>query len=156
MIYLTSDHRGLAMKEKIKQWLSEWNYEYEDLGPTELNPTDDYPDFIHPAAAKVSQNPKENRAIILGCSGQGEAMVANRYPGVRAAVFYGGDPEIARLAREHNDSNILSIGAALGSTNDESRPTPEDEVKAAVRLWLETPFSGDERHVRRIAKIDRS
>lgn len=156
MIYLASDHRGLELKNKIKQWLGEWGYECEDLGPTDFNPEDDYPDFMHLAGAKVSENPSENKAIIMGGSGQGEAMVANRYKGVRAAVFYGGDPEIARLAREHNDSNVLSIGAALGSTTDESRPTPEDEVKAAVRLWLETPFSGDERHVRRIKKIDAS
>lgn len=155
MLYLASDHRGFALKEKIKQWLEEWGYAYQDLGPSELNPADDYPDFIHPAAAKVAQDPANSRAIVLGASGQGEAMVANRYPGVRAAVFYGGDPEVARLAREHNDANVLAAGVALGSTFAESRPTPEDEIKAAVRLWLETPFSGDARHVRRIAKIDK-
>ena len=147
MIYLASDHRGLAMKEKIKQWLSEWSYAYEDLGPTELDPTDDYPDFIHPAAAKVSEDPVSNRAIILGGSGQGEAIVANKYRGVRAVCYYGGDAEwVVKTTREHNDSNILSLGTSfLG----------EDEAKKVIKLWLETPFSGDERHVRRVKKIDR-
>src|SRR3990167_8808632 len=89
MIYLAADHRGFELKEKIKEWLKEWGYEYEDMGAFEYNADDDYPDFISKAAEKVSQDSDNSRAIIMGGSGQGEAMVANRYKGVRAAVFYG-------------------------------------------------------------------
>src|SRR3990167_965288 len=143
-IYLATDHRGFELKEKIKGWLKERGYEYEDMGAFEFDKDDDYPDFISKAAEKVSQDPDNSRAIILGGSGQGEAMVANRYKGVRAVVYYGGPKEIVKLSREHNDANMLSFGA---------RFVKEDEALAAIKLWLETPFSGDERHARRLAKF---
>jgi ribose 5-phosphate isomerase B len=146
MIYLASDHRGFELKARIKGWLSEFGYEYEDCGPLELDPDDDYPDYVHVAARKVAEDPGTHKAIVLGMSGQGEAMVANRYQGVRAAVFYGGERSLILLSREHNDANILSLGASFLTVED---------AKLTVRKWLETPFSGDERHVRRIKKIDR-
>jgi ribose 5-phosphate isomerase B len=146
MIYLATDHRGFNLKEKIKLWLKEWGYDYEDMGAFEFDQNDDYPDFISEAAQRVSQNPKHSMAIILGSSGQGEAMVANRYKGVRAIVFYGPSDkfEIIKLGRQHNDSNVLSLGASF--LNDET-------AKEAIKIWLETPFSGEERHIRRISKF---
>lgn len=143
-IYLGADHRGFKLKEKIKNWLSEWGYKYQDLGAFELNNLDDYPDFIFLVAEKVSQDPKNNKGIILGASGQGEAIAANKLKGVRAVVYYGGPEKIITLAREHNDSNILSLGASFLS---------EKTAKKAVKLWLETKFSGHLRHRRRINKI---
>ncbi len=145
MIYLASDHRGFELKEKIKQWLAEWGYEFQDMGAFEYNETDDYPDFIHKAAQKVSQDSENSKAIILGGSGQGEAMVANRYKGVRAVVYYGGNADwVIKTTREHNNSNILSFGTSF---------LTDDEAKKSIKLWLETPFSGEERHKRRLAKF---
>lgn len=134
------------MKNKIKTWLGQWGYEYEDMGAFTYDENDDYPDFISKAAEKVSQEPENSKAIILGGSGQGEAVVANRYKGVRAAVYYGGSEEIVKLSREHNDANVLSLGTFF---------LDEGAAKKAIKLWLETPFPGEERHVRRIAKIEK-
>ncbi|NOY35756.1 MAG: RpiB/LacA/LacB family sugar-phosphate isomerase [bacterium] len=145
MLYLASDHAGFELKEKLKVFLSELGCEAEDLGAFSYDEKDDYPDFILPAARAVADDPENNRAIVLGGSGQGEAMAANRIKGVRAAVLYKYDEDIVKLAREHNDANILSLGA---------RFLGEEEAKKAIKLWLETPFSGDERHKRRIAKLD--
>lgn len=145
MIYLGSDHAGYELKEKIKQWLTEWGYEHKDLGPFSFDPEDDYPDFVRPVGEAVAKNLEEHRGIILGGSGQGEAMVVNRIKGVRAAVYYGGPDDIIRLSREHNNANVLSLGA---------RFVDGDTAKRIVRLWLETPFPGEARHIRRIQKID--
>lgn len=152
MIYLAADHRGFELKEKIKQWLTEWGYPYEDLGAFEYDKDDDYPDFMHQAAQKVSQDPENSEAIILGGSGQGEAMVANRYKGVRAAVYYGPSTasgqeaeEIIKMTREHNNANVLSLGASF---------LREEQAKEALVAWFKTKFTGEERHVRRINKID--
>jgi len=146
-IFLGTDHAGFELKEKIKQWLDEWGYEYEDLGAFSYDAEDDYPDFIRLVAEKVSQDPENNRGIVLGGSGQGEAMVANRHKGVRATVYAARslDLELVKLMREHNNSNILSLGA---------RFVPEEDAKQVVKAWLETSFPGEERHKRRIAKID--
>lgn len=145
-IILASDHAGFAHKEAIKKFLQDKGVAILDVGAHELVEGDDYPTYMAAAALKVAEDAKgETRAIIFGGSGQGEAMVANRFPGVRAAVWYGGNDEIIKLSREHNDANILSIGARFVS---------EDEAKNAVELWLATPFSGDERHQRRIGQID--
>lgn len=114
------------------------------MGVFEYNKDDDYPDFISKAAEKVSANPDNSKGIILGGSGQGEAMVANRYPNVRAVVYYGFNEEIIKLSREHNDANILSLGASF---------LDDETAKKAIKLWLETSFSGEERHKRRISKI---
>jgi ribose 5-phosphate isomerase B len=147
-IHLASDHAGFELKEKLKSFLAELGHEVEDHGPATFDANDDYPDFIRPATAAVAKSNGTERAIILGGSGQGEAMVANRLPGIRAAVYYGGarGSEIVKLSREHNDANILSIGARFVSA---------DEAQAAVKLWLDTSFNNEERHARRIAKIDR-
>ncbi|MEK7599015.1 MAG: RpiB/LacA/LacB family sugar-phosphate isomerase [Patescibacteria group bacterium] len=152
LIYLGSDHAGFELKEKIKKYLKELGYAAEDKGAFKFDPDDDYPDFIRPVAEAVAAS-SESRGLIFGGSGQGEAIVANRVKGIRAAVFYGvyggkwvgfGD-KIVRLSRDHNDANILSIGA---------RFVDENTAKNAVRLWLKTPFSGEARHRRRIDKID--
>lgn len=142
-VYLATDHAGFELKEKIKEFLKSAGYDVEDCGAHTLDPEDDYPDFISKAAEAVSKNP-ENRAIILGGSGQGEAMVANKFPNVRAAVYYGSQEQMPSLTRAHNDSNILSLGA---------RFLEEKEANAAIKLFLESPFTNEERHVRRIEKI---
>ncbi len=143
-IYLASDHAGYELKEALMVFLNERGYELEDCGAMAFEPGDDYPDYILPMAAKVAQN-KGTFGIAIGGSGQGEAIVCNRIKGARAAVYYGKSPEILKLSREHNDANILALGA---------RFLKQDEAKEAVLLWLTTPFPGEERHVRRIHKID--
>lgn len=142
-IFIGSDHAGFELKEKLIPFLKELGHEVVDKGAFELNPTDDYPDFVMPVAEEVSKDP-EARGIVLGGSGEGEAIATDRFPHVRTAVWYGGNLEPVRLSREHNDANILSLGA---------RFITEDEAKTAVKLWLITPFSGDDRHVRRIEKL---
>ena len=143
-VFLASDHAGFALKKILIDFLQEKNFEVEDLGPFTFNPGDDYPDFVFPLAQKVAQQ-KGTFGIVIGTSGEGEAMSADRVQGARAALYYGGNPDIIKLSRQHNDANILSLGARFLS--------PE-EAKRAVELWLSTPFSGDERHVRRIQKLD--
>ena len=143
MIYLATDHAGFELKEEIKKFLVGEGYKVEDFGALNLDPEDDYPDFISKAAEAVSKDP-QSKGIILGGSGQGEAIVANKFPNIRAAVYYGYETQIPELTRQHNDSNILSLGARFLSVN---------EALTAVKLFLETPFSNQERHVRRIEKI---
>ncbi len=151
-IYIGSDHAGLTHKQEIVKSLNNMGLEVIDCGATEFNENDDYPDFCSKVAREVSQNPANSKGIVLGGSGQGEAMVCNRFHKVRAAVYYGtkdtipGDHNILELSRDHNDANILSIGARF--------VTVEDAVDA-VSTWLNTPFSEEERHKRRITKIDR-
>lgn len=143
-IVFATDHAGFELKEKLVPFVKELGYDVEDLGAHEYKSTDDYPDFIEKAARAVAKDPDQVKGIILGGSGEGEAIVANRFSGVRAVVLAQANMEIVKLSREHNDANILSIGA---------RFLTEDEAKQAVQLWLETPFSSDERHERRIDKI---
>ena len=147
VIHIGTDHAGFEMKEELKRFLEMREYEVIDHGAYEYDENDDYPDFVLPVALAVSED-EHSLGIILGGSGQGEAMVANRIPGVRATVFYGNpddEQEIITLSKEHNDANILSLGARFLSL---------DEAKEAIELWLETEFSGEERHLRRISKID--
>lgn len=143
-IYIGSDHAGFELKEHLKQYLSGFGLEIVDSGADTLDEEDDYPDFVIPVAKAVAGN-YENKGIVLGGSGQGEAIVANKIAGVRAAVFYGGPMDIITLSREHNDANILSLGARFLSKED---------AEKAVRVWLGTPFSKGERHIRRIDKIN--
>ncbi len=142
-IHLATDHAGFEHKEYLKAHLLEKGYEVVDHGPTKLDENDDYPDFITPCAKAISIS-LEDKAVIFGGSGEGEAMCANRIKGVRAVVYYGGSKDILIFSRDHNDANILSIGA---------RFITAEEVGPAVDLWLETPFSGNERHIRRLSKF---
>lgn len=144
-IYFAADHAGFELKNTLLAYVrDELGYAVEDCGAHELDPEDDYPPIIADAAQAVSNDPVGTRAIILGGSGQGEAITANRHANVRAAVYYGGNLEIVALSREHNDANILSLG---------TRFLTEDEAKAAVALWLATPFSNEPRHQRRNALL---
>ncbi len=164
-VYFASDHAGFALRQALVEAARTLGYEVEDMGAHTLDPEDDYPDFITPCAQKVAEeNPRGSAArafgIILGGSGQGEAMCANRVPGARAAVFYGpmrvatsldiegGRSEdgfdLVRLSRRHNDANILSIGARFVSGK---------EAAEAMQIFLETAFSDAPRHARRIAKF---
>lgn len=145
-IYFAADHAGFEYKEILVPFVRDTlGHEVVDCGAYDHEEGDDYPVFIQKAAEAVSQNPTETKAIILGGSGQGEAIAANRYAGVRAALYYGGSTDIVKLSREHNDANVLSLGARFLSI---------EEAKVAVSLWLASEFTKDERHVRRIAQID--
>lgn len=145
-IVIASDHAGYELKQELASFLRhELGHDVEDLGAHECDPGDDYPDYVTPAAQKVSENPKQTRAIVLGGSGQGEAMCANRIKGVRAAVYYGGPIEIVSLSREHNHANVLSLGA---------RFLDVETARQAVRTWLLTDPDTDPRHERRIKKLD--
>lgn len=142
-IYIGGDHAGFELKEKLKSYLNDLGHDVEDKGAFSFVSDDDYPDFVMPVAESVSSD-KESLGIVLGGSGQGEAMVANRVNGVRAIEYYGGNLDIVRLGREHNNANIISLGA---------RFITEEEAINAVKIFLETPFSNEERHVRRINKF---
>lgn len=159
-IALSTDHAGFQHIQKLRELLKSLGHECVDFGPQSLDLADDYPDFIRPAAVAVANNDCQ-MGIIYGGSGQGEAIVANRVSGIRCAVYYGpalavgpvdamgteakDNFEILRLSRRHNDANMLSLGARFLAWQD---------IEHAVKLWLATPFSDDERHERRIKKID--
>ena len=144
-IFLATDHAGLNLKEEIKKYLKKEGYEVDDQGAFSYNEKDDYPEFVCRAAKKVSETPN-SRGIIFGGSGQGEAIAANKVPGIRAALYYGKNPEVVTLSRAHNGANILSLGAKFVS---------KKEAIEAVSLWLSTPFSNEERHKRRIRQISK-
>ncbi len=135
-----SDHAGFEYKEKIKSFLTNLGHEVRDFGTDSAQPVD-YPLFIRPAAEAVARGECE-RGIVLGGSGNGEAIVANKVRGIRCALCW--NVETARLAREHNDSNVLSLG---------QRMIPEELALEIVKVWLVTPFAGG-RHARRIALIE--
>ena len=142
-IHIATDHAGLELKNIIRDYLINKGHDVTDHGAHKFDALDDYPDFIFPCAHAVAADP-ESRGIILGGSGQGEAMAANRVKGCRAAVFYNGPAEIVKLSREHNNANILSLGTRFIS---------EDKIYDVIELWLEEPFEGG-RHIRRIEKLD--
>ena len=142
-IYLASDHAGFDLKQFLITHLRGLGHEVEDCGALENDPLDDYPDFIIPAAEKVAKNP-HSMGIIMGGSGQGEAIAANRIKGVRAVVYYDGPLDIVKLSRTHNNANILSFGA---------RFITQEKAADAVDLWLNEPFEGG-RHKIRIDKLD--
>jgi ribose 5-phosphate isomerase B len=139
-IGIGSDHAGFEYKERIKLLLRELGHEVRDFGTNSTEPVD-YPVYIRPVAEAVAKGDVE-RGIVLGGSGNGEAMVANRVKGVRCALCW--NLETARLGREHNDANALSIG---------QRMIPVDLALEIVRIWLTTPFAGG-RHLERIREID--
>ena len=151
-IYIGTDHAGYVLKEKLVSSLKGRGYEVMDMGAFEYNEIDDYPDFVVPVAQEVSKNPDNVKGIIIGSTGQGEAIAANKFPHIRAVVYYGNakpvvdnESDIIIRSRQHNNSNILSLGA---------RYLTEETMMDAVNLWLNTFYSGDERHIRRLAKID--
>jgi len=140
-IGIGSDHAGFEYKERIKQLLRELGHEVRDFGADSAAEPVDYPNYIRPVAEAVARGDME-KGIVLGGSGNGEAMVANRVRGVRCALCW--NLESARLSREHNDANVLSLG---------QRMLPPDLALEIVRVWLNTPFAGG-RHERRIREID--
>lgn len=158
-VYFAADHAGFALKQALIEHVRALGYGAEDMGAAALDHDDDYPDVVTPCAERVARE-ADAYGILIGGSGQGEAMCANRISGARAAVFYGpmrvtesldiegGRSEdgydLVRLARRHNNANMLSIGA---------RFVTGKEAAEAVRLFLETPFSESPRHSRRLAKF---
>ena len=144
-ILIASDHAGFALKAELKVYLKSQGYTVQDEGAYEEKADDDFPDFVSIVAKQVSSAPEECRGIVIGGSGQGEAMCANRYSHVRAAVLYHYDEHVIHLSRLHNDANILSLGARFLTL---------DEAKQAVTLWLSTDFSNDEKYHRRNSKLD--
>ena len=145
MIYLASDHAGFELKKEIASFLKQANLDFTDIGPYQYDESDDYPDYIIPAAQKVAESPNENKGIVLGGSGQGEAIAANKVKGIRAALFYGGPKEIISLSKTHNKANVLSIGA---------RFVGGKEAIETIKLWLKTKYLNEGRHGRRIKKIN--
>ncbi len=151
-IYLAADHAGFNLKEKIKKFLDDLKYEIKDFGAFKYEPEDDYPDFIFPAIKFLSEDVKssvfDSRAIIFGGSGQGEAIIANRFLGIRAVVCDNNENLETKIKtwRVHTNSNVLSLGA---------RFIDEDSALKAVKIWLETPFTSEPRHLRRLEKIDK-
>jgi len=159
-IFVAADHAGFKYKNALIEDLNLHGYHVEDCGAFKHDPEDDYPDFMLPMAKKVAST-SGSFGIALGGSGQGEAMCANRVPGVRAAVFYGqmrvsdaldreggfseNGYDMVRLSRRHNDANVLSVGARFVSMI---------EVSEAVQEFLSTPYTADERHVRRLGKFE--
>jgi ribose 5-phosphate isomerase B len=141
-VFLATDHAGFKLKEEIKQYLLEQNYEIEDLGAFSLDPTDDYPLLISKAAEEVSKDSQNSMAIIFGKSGAGEEIVANKFKNVRAVLGF--SKENVQLSRQHNNANVLSLGTEF-----------EDFTKAKelVDIFLKTPFSNDPRHIRRVSEI---
>jgi ribose 5-phosphate isomerase B len=142
MIYIASDHAGFTLKGQLIEYLKSKGQQVEDCGPSAYDEGDDYPDLVAPCAQKVA-NDNGSHGIIVGGSGQGEAIAANKIKGIRAVLYYGGNLEIIRLSRRHNNANVLSLGARF------VRP---DEAKQAVDAWLSTEFEGG-RHQRRVEKI---
>src|SRR3954451_16426755 len=140
-ILIASDHAGFALKEVLEAELHALGYEVDDLGPASDSSTD-YADYAHPLAARVSSGEAE-RGVLLCGTDLGMSYTANRYPHVRAAVAW--TPEVAALAREHNDANVLVLPARFVGT---------EEGKAILKAWPDSPFAGG-RHARRIAKIER-
>ena len=142
-IYIATDHAGFELKNRLKEFLKSMKYDVEDCGAFVFDSLDDYPDFILPAAKKVADN-KNSKGIILGGSGQGEAMAANRIKGVRAVVYYDGPNEIVKLSRVHNNANIISFGARFVSF---------EKAVEVLNIWLNEEFEGG-RHKVRIDKLD--
>ncbi|MBI2640146.1 MAG: RpiB/LacA/LacB family sugar-phosphate isomerase [Candidatus Sungbacteria bacterium] len=141
-IYLAADHRGLQLKEGLKEYLIDKGYAMEDVGAFSYDKDDDYVDFARIASEKIVNEPDEHRGIFVCGSGYGMDIVANKHRGLFAARC--GDIECAVQSREHGNSNVLTLGADTVDV---------DAAKKIVEIWLKTPFSGEERHMRRLEKI---
>ncbi len=144
-ILLASDHAGFELKNKVLNYLESQGFEVEDFGAHIFDSNDDYPEIILPLAMRLVENSENVKGIVFGKSGNGEAIICNRLPGVRAIVYHGKNLDIVKLGREHNNANILSIGAGF---------VEEEEALSAVDLFIKTQFSGDERHSRRNDMLD--
>jgi ribose 5-phosphate isomerase B len=140
-VHLGSDHAGFELKTHLAAWLEEHGHEPVDHGPPALDPTDDYPPYVLRAAEAVVADPG-SLGIVIGGSGNGEQIAANKVRGVRAALAWNNDT--ATLARQHNDANVVSIGVRMHT---------RDEATALVAVFLDSPFSGDPRHLRRLVQI---
>ncbi|KGN40316.1 ribose-5-phosphate isomerase [Knoellia aerolata] len=140
-VHIGGDHAAYELHQELVAFLESEGHEVTDHGPFGLDPLDDYPVFVLRAAEGVAADPG-SFGVVLGGSGNGEQMAANKVAGVRAALCY--DDELARLAREHNDAQVISIGARMSTA---------DEARSMVRTFLGTAFSGDERHQRRIDMV---
>src|ERR1035437_3557640 len=140
-VYLATDHAGFQLKEQIKQYLQEQNYQVEDFGAYSFNPNDDYPNFIAKVGGAIENSP-ESFGIIFGKSGAGEEIVANKFKNVRAVLGFSKDN--VKLSRVHNNANVLSLGAEFEDF---------EKAKELVEIFLKTPFSDDPRHIRRIDEI---
>lgn len=142
MIYIGADHRGFKLKEEIKKYLEEWREKFKDVGSLKLDSDDDYPDVALKVAKEVSKSPDKDRGILLCGSGVGVDITANKVKGVRSALAL--SPWMAEKSRNDDDTNVLSLAADI---------TDSATVRSIVKKWLETPFSGEKRHKRRIEKI---
>ncbi len=140
-VYLGSDHAGFELKQHLIEWLTGQGHEAVDCGPKTYDGADDYPPFVLRAARRTAGDPG-SLGIVIGGSGNGEAIAANKVAGVRAALAW--NEETARLGREHNDANVVSIGARMHTL---------DEATRFVEVFLATPFSAEERHSRRIGML---
>jgi ribose 5-phosphate isomerase B len=143
MIYLAADHRGFQLKEELKKYLAEQGFETEDIGALEYNQDDDYVDFAREASGKIAENPSLHRGVFICGSGHGMDIVANKFKGVRAALGF--NRQVAVQSREHENSNVLVLAA------DWLRLADAINV---VGDWLNAEFKGEERHARRLKKIE--
>ncbi|CAN5120379.1 ribose-5-phosphate isomerase [soil metagenome] len=144
-VHLGSDHAGLELKDHLSQWLTEHGYEPVDHGPFVYDAADDYPVFCVRAAEGVAADRAaglDSLGVVVGGSGNGEQMAANKVAGIRCALAWSDDT--ARLAREHNDAQVISVGGRMHSV---------EEMTGFIAIFLAEPFSGEERHVRRIAML---
>ena len=166
-IYFAGDHAGFEMKQELMEFVRSLGHDVEDMGPFSYNPNDDYSDFVIPLAKKIGEkvqkgergergekgqrksasSPRQSatRGIVVAGSGQGEIIAMNRVRGARAALFCPCNLDLIKASRDHNDSNIFALGARFCTL---------DEAKQGITVWLKTPFSGDERHMRRLQKIE--
>ncbi len=142
MIYIGADHGGFELKQHIRTWLAEWGIPYEDIGAHELDPADDYPQFAFTVAEHVAASPSEHRGVLACRSAGGVIVAANKIDGIRAVAV--SDVKSAQHSREHNDANVVGLSGDW-MTNDQAKET--------LKVWLTTPFSNDERHLRRIQQI---
>ena len=152
-IFIGTDHAGYGLKDKLVTSLKEQGHEVVDKGAYEYDETDDYPDFSIAVAREISKNSDGSMGIILGATGEAEAITANKFPHVRAIVYYGEAPRVVDdeaniiiRSRDHNNSNILCLAV---------RYLTEEMALKAMNLWLKTSYGGGEKHIRRLSKIDK-
>lgn len=144
LIYIGADHRGFSLKEFLKKYLQENGYEAVDVGNKKLDPNDDYPDFASKVAKEVSLDPEHSRGIVICGSGVGVDVVANKYPNVRSVLA--ATPDQAMDSRNDDDTNVLALAANYIN---------ESEALKITKIWLQSDFSEEERHRRRLEKIEK-